>query len=183
MSPKIVLSAPPDSFLDIFLTFFRHFFGTFCRHSPFFLGRPTICPFYNHKACFWGGGGGGGALYCEVTIAAKIITKNLFTKIIFRGNSFCHYYKNTLHSARKKAREDPTNITKIIVSGNDFVIISAGMVTPRAGGIPTPTTPPFSFLQSPRPLERLLSGVGGGGASFFFSSHHASSWSPPMVEA
>ena len=35
------------------------------------------------------------------TIAAKIITKKLFTKIIFRGNSFCNYYKNTLHSARK----------------------------------------------------------------------------------
>ena len=33
------------------------------------------------------------------TSAAKIITKSLFTKIIFGGNSFCNYYKNTLHSA------------------------------------------------------------------------------------
>ena len=32
---------------------------------------------------------------------AKIITKKLFTKLMFRGNSFCDYYKNTLHSARK----------------------------------------------------------------------------------
>ena len=39
------------------------------------------------------------------TIAAKIITKHLFTKMTFRqkfrGNSFCNYYKNILHSARK----------------------------------------------------------------------------------
>ena len=35
------------------------------------------------------------------TIAAKIITKKLFTIITFRGNQFCNYYKSTLHSARK----------------------------------------------------------------------------------
>ena len=34
------------------------------------------------------------------TIAAKIITKNLFTKIIFGSNEFCNYCKNTLQSAK-----------------------------------------------------------------------------------
>ena len=64
----------------------------------------------------------------QSTIAAKIITKNLFTKIISRGNYFCSYYKNTLHSARKKLEKDHKAITNIIVSGNYFVIISARMV-------------------------------------------------------
>ena len=59
------------------------------------------------------------------TTAAKIITKTFFfSKIMFRGNSFCNYYRNTLHLARK----DHKKITKIVVSGNYFVIISARMV-------------------------------------------------------
>ena len=43
----------------------------------------------------------------ESTIAAKIITKNLFTKTTFRGNSFCNYYRGTLHSAKTNYPENP----------------------------------------------------------------------------
>ena len=64
------------------------------------------------------------------TIAAKIITKKLFTKIKFRGKYFCNYYKNSLHSARK-IEKYPKNITKILVSGNYFVKNSARMVNLR----------------------------------------------------
>ena len=67
--------------------------GSFnCRTFAIPLTKNTIAGQNNHK----------------VPVAAKIITNNLFAKIIFRGNRFgVMYYKNTLHSAKKQARERP----------------------------------------------------------------------------
>ena len=44
-------------------------------------------------------------------IAAKIITKNLFIKIVFRGNSFCNSYK-TLCIPLEKTRKRPQTYYK-----------------------------------------------------------------------
>ena len=54
--------------------------------------------------------------------------KKTLSKNSFQRQLLCNYYKNTLHSARKKPEKDDKHITKIIVSGNYFVIILPRMV-------------------------------------------------------
>ena len=44
--------------------------------------------------------------------------------MLFRGNQFCNYYKDTLHSARKRPKQDHKNYS----FRENFVIMSAGMV-------------------------------------------------------
>ena len=61
------------------------------------------------------------------TIAAKIITKKLFTKYFLEAMNFVIITKT--HCIQlEKARKRSQNITKIDVSGNYFVTSSARMV-------------------------------------------------------
>ena len=69
--------------------------------------------------------------YPQNSIAAKIITKKRFTKIIFRGTIFFVIITQTPCIQLEKLEKDHKNLTKIIVSGHYFVIISARMVPPK----------------------------------------------------
>ena len=62
--------------------------------------------------------------FSPTTVAGQNSYKKIISNIIFRGNCVCSYKKNTLHLARKRSAK----ITRVIVSGNYPVIISARMV-------------------------------------------------------